>query len=173
MYGSILGVALSLIAQVSDNPRVHYDKFDDVTVISTVLGKIPGSDAKKSEIMLIVSHEGKEPKKFTDARLLISFSRSDEDFAWKEDKIQEVKMMCGDDHIPMLMKAYYESQAYPAISTCTERFNVSLNLKKAKQFLKTNNDWEVKIDFDEPFVLDAQYRAKILSFIRFLEEGGG
>jgi len=84
MYGSIL-VAMSLIAQVSDKPRVKYDKFDDVTVISTVLGKIPGSDAKKSEVMLIASHEGKDPKKFTDAQLLIIFSRSDESFAWKED----------------------------------------------------------------------------------------
>ncbi len=173
MYGSILVLSLALVSQVSDKPRVHYDKFDDLTVISTVLGKIPGSDAKKSEIMLIVSHEGKQPKKFTDTRLLISFSRSDEDFAWKEDKIQEVTMMCGDVHIPMLMKSTYDSQSYPAISTCTERFNVSLNLKKAKQFLKTNKDWEVKIDFDEPFVLDAKHRAKMLSFIRFLEEGGG
>jgi len=172
MYGSIL-VAMSLIAQVSDKPRVKYDKFDDVTVISTVLGKIPGSDAKKSEVMLIASHEGKDPKKFTDAQLLIIFSRSDESFAWKEDTIQEVKMMCGDDHIPMLMKPTYWSQSYPAISTCTETFTVEVNLKKAKSLLKTNKDWEVRIDFDDPFALDAKYRAKMLSFIRFLEEGGG
>ena len=179
MYGSILVLTLSLSSQVSEKPVVHYDKFDDITVISTNLGKIPGSDAKESDITLMVSHEGKKPKKFTDAKLLITFSRSDEDFAWKDDIIHEVAMMCGDDHIPIFSLsglppyARYESKSYPAIATCTERFFVNLSLRKSKEFLKTNKDWEVRIDFDDPFVLDAKYRAKMLSFIRFLEEGGG
>ncbi len=172
-YGSVLVLALSLSSQVSEKPVVHYDKFDDITVISTNLGRIPGSDAKKSDITLIASHEGKKPKKFDAAKLLSTISRSDEDFAWKDDTIHEVKMMCGDDHVPMLMAPRYESKSYPAIATCTERFFVDLNLKKAKEFLKTNKDWEVWIDFDDPFVLNAKYRAKMLSFIQFLEEGGG
>ena len=157
--------------------RVKYDKFDDQTVISTNLGKIPGCDAKKSDIMLIVSHEGRNAKKFTDAMLLVVLSRSDEDFAWKDDTIHEVQMMCGDDHIPIFNLsgappyARYESKTYGA--TCTETFFVDLNLRKSKEFLKTNKDWEVRIDFDDPFVLGAKHRAKMLSFIRFLEEGGG
>ncbi len=28
MYGSILVLSLALVSQVSDKPRVHYDKFD-------------------------------------------------------------------------------------------------------------------------------------------------
>lgn len=173
MFGLTLACVISLVSQTLDKPEVKYDKFDDVTVISTVLGKIPGCDAKKSDITLIISHEGKNPQKFDNGWLIVSFSRSDESFEWKDDTLHEVKMMCGDDYIPMFMKATYWSQSYPAINTCTEQFTVEINLKKAKEFLKTNKDWDVRIDFDDPFVLDAKYRAKVLAFIRFLEEGGG
>lgn len=82
-------------------------------------------------------------------------------------------MVCGDDRIPVWSPQRYESKSYPAIATCTETFFVSLNLKKAKEFLKTNKDWEVKIDLDDPFVLDAKNRKTMLAFIKFLEEGGG
>ena len=52
MYGLTVALALSLTGQLqilgkpSDKPDVKYDKFDDVTVISTNLGKIPGDDGR-------------------------------------------------------------------------------------------------------------------------------
>jgi hypothetical protein len=166
-------ITLSILSQSDVKPRITYDKFDDVTVISTVLGKIPGCDAKKSDITLIISHPGKQPKRFDNGWLQVTFSRSDESFEWNDDILKEVKMMCGDAHIPTLLPATYWSKAYPAINTCTETFSLSINLKKSKELLKTNKDWDVRIDYDDPFVLDAKYRAKMLAFIKFLEEGKG
>ncbi len=34
-------------------------------------------------------------------------------------------------------------------------------------------DWEVKIDFDDPFILDAKARQKMAEYVKFLEEGKG
>jgi hypothetical protein len=48
-----------------------------------------------------------------------------------------------------------------------------MNLKKIEEFLEKKRDWEIKIDFDDPFVLDAKTRKKMLEYVRFLEEGKG
>jgi hypothetical protein len=169
-YGSILVLALSLSSQVSDKPVVKYDKFDDRTTIYINLGKVPGEEAE-SRITLLSAHDGKKPEK-VDHRsdLVFMIYRSGEDFKYKDDSIHEVRMVCGDERIRTWLP-YYESKAYGKI--CVENFAVHLNLMRAKDLLKTNKDWEVKIDLDDPFVLNAKYRAKMLTLIRFLEEGGG
>jgi hypothetical protein len=178
-FRSTVALALSLTGQLqilgkpSDKPDVKYDKFDDVTVISTNLGKIPGDDGTESRILLIASHEGKKPYKYKDARVLIVFSRVGENLKWKDDTIHEVRMVCGDDRIPLWPRLPEDYESKSTDTFCVESFSVRMNLKKVKEFLEKKRDWEIKIDFDDPFVLDAKTRKKMLEYVRFLEEGKG
>jgi hypothetical protein len=142
--GLLLPLALAMLGQTDLNPRVDYDKFEDEPVISLDLGKIAACDAAESQVQLIASHEGKSPKRFTAAGPLLVFSRTDKSFEWKDDDFHDVKILCGDVRVPMLLKPNYWSKAFPAINKCSEKFIVSPNLQKTKQLLETCKDWEVK-----------------------------
>jgi hypothetical protein len=148
-----------------------YDKFDDVTVISMHLGKIPGDEAKESRILLIASHEGKKPTKLGDTRILLVFSRVAEDLKWNDDSIHEVGMVCGEERIPLWEKLPGDYESKSGSSFSIESINARMNLKTMKQFLTKKQDWEVKIDVDDPFMLDAKTRAKMTAYVRYLEEG--
>ena len=46
-------------------------------------------------------------------------------------------------------------------------------LNTLRKFLEKNEDWDIKLGWEQPFSLNARDRAKMKAFIRFLEENGG
>ena len=171
MYGSILVVALSLIAQVSDKPRIKYDKFKDRTFISIDLMKVPGEEGY-SNISMNTGHAGKNPKKIDeDGWINVHIYRSGKNWRYLRD--HDVAVMCGDDHIPFWKDKEPSYDHDMDDGDCNESVGMTFSLETMKRFLAKNQDWEIKIGSQDPFSLGTRQRAKMRSFIKFLEEGRG
>lgn len=171
MFGSSLVLVLSLVSQVSDKPRIKYDKFKDNTYVAIDLMKVPGEEGY-SNISMIASQKGKNPKKFDeDGWITIHLYRSGKDWRYLRD--HETAVMCGDDHIPFWngKEPSYEHDIDDG--DCNESVGMTFSLDTMKSFLAKNQDWDIKIGSQEPFSLGARRRAKMRSFIKFLEEGRG
>lgn len=167
-YGSILVLALALSSQVSVKPVVKYDKFEDRTVITMDLGRLP-NERDFSSMSVGTAHSGKKPTKFQDdSKAMFTFFRRGQSLKYTADA--DAKLMCGKDHIPLVGKFYNSTK--PEEESQAEVIIVHLSLKTMKQFLEKNQDWDVKLSDDKPFSLGPKERAKMLSFVRFLEEGG-
>ncbi len=167
-YGSILVLALSVLSQVSEKPEVTYDKFDDYTVIASDLKELPGEEGY-SNITLITNHKGKDAKRFKGSdHVSLYFDRTGK--AWKYLSHHNVAVMCGDEHVPVMSPGYSSKTDH---GECNESMHVRLTLNTLKKFLEKDQDWDIKLGWEEPFSLDARDRAKMKAFVKFLEEGGG
>ena len=182
MHGLALAFALSLSLQTSGvlilgkpsvKPDVKYDKFDDRTVISVHLGKIPRVTTARNPGSCSLPLTKGGPLKFPNAMIYVVFSRVGEIPKWKDDTLHEVRMVCGEDRIPHLERLPNDYECKSSETFCVETFTLRMNLKQMKETLAKKLDWEVKIDFDDPFVLRAKTRQKMGEYVRFLEEGKG
>jgi hypothetical protein len=168
MFVSTLVLALSLYFQVSDKPEVEYDKFKDRTHIAIDFKELPGEKGF-SLISLHTGHEGKSRKEFDGSESMgLSFYRSGK--GWRYLTHHEIQMMCGDDHIPVLNPSYKSDTDK---GSCKETLTVHFTLKTLRKYLEKDQDWDIKLGFEDPFTFDAGDRKRMLAFVKFLEEGGG
>jgi len=167
-YGSALVLVLSLVSQVSDKPTVKYDKFKDRTHIAIDLKELPGEDGY-SNITLATGYKGKGPQTFDGSvGILLAFYRSGK--GWKYLSHHDVELMCGSDHIPVRNPSYSSNTDD---GECNESLAVHFTLNTLKKFLQNNEDWDVKLGWEQPFSLNARDRAKMMAFVKFLEKNGG
>jgi hypothetical protein len=168
MHRVRLAYVFSLLGQVSERPEVEYDKFHHSTHISMNLGKLPG-EKEYSSIAIWAFHHGERPAKLHENRLVyIDIYCSGK--GWRFLHNHDVKMMVEHNHIPVSGHSYN-----PEIcgDKCQEHIMVGIRLKAVKEFLAKHTDWEVQIGATDPFNVGSHARAKMLAFVRFLEEGQG
>jgi hypothetical protein len=168
MFGSALVLAVSLACQISDKPEVEYDKFKDRTHIALDFKELPGEN-DYSLISLFTGHEGKAKRKFDGSEAMgLSFYRSGKE--WRYLRHHEIQMMCGDEHI-MGRNPSYRSNTDKG--SCKETLTIHFTLRTLKRYLEKNQDFDIKLGFEDPFTFDANDRKKMLAFVKFLEEGDG
>ncbi len=167
MLTSSLILALSLIGQLPEGMAVKYDKFYDRIALIMRLGEIPGFGEKEYvSVTLMYSHKGKNPTqlyKYLDSRFLI-YRRGE---GWKYLTYHDVIMMVGEYHITRKKQSYTSKTAD---GECVEQMAAYLTWEELTKTLAQDKDFEIKIGTAKPFSLDAQARAKLRAFVKYVEE---
>jgi hypothetical protein len=156
------------LGQASERPEVEYDEFHDSTRISMSLGKLP-DEVNHSSMAIWAFHHGKKPAKFHESRLVyIDIYRRGK--GWRFLDNHDLKIMVEYNHIPVSGHSYK-----PDVDSvyCHEHIVLGVRLKTMKEFLAKQKDWEVKSGATDLLRVGSQARAKMLAFVRFLEEGQG
>src|SRR5271157_216922 len=165
-------IAVALVGQMIV-PEVKYDKFNDTTSMRMNLGKLPDEEECDSCVAIVAFYPGKKPKidslkdDVADVDLEVRLAFYRHDGGQKYGASHEVKMMCGDERIPLSNQSYGFG---PSGRHNGEIVLVEVDLPTLRKYLAEKKDWDVKIGRSEPFCLTADYRMGMLLFIRFLED---
>jgi len=162
--------AVMLAGQTREHPQVTYDKFEDLTAIQAMLR--PRESPNKQFIVLALSaqHGGKAPRSFSDDAV-VGFTVATFGTEQRYQEHHEVKMMCGDEHIPL----FAASSSYDCKKgeNCIEFLHVAMSLATMKKFLDRPDPWEVRLGIEKPFPLSQSERAWMAEFVEFLTNGKG
>jgi hypothetical protein len=162
---------LSLCTQVSDKPKVRYDKIEDVTYIDLEFKDVPVRQGFHIDAQLFAKHDGDVRKNFAASdHVRLGFARYGTKLKYQND--HDVEILCGPELVPILSVDYMFNEP-KEFRACQEYISVYLKFGTLKKFLERDRDWQVKIGSDDSFVFDHADRRRMLAFVKFLEEGGG
>ena len=166
-----IAIALTLGAQITDKPKVFYNKVEDITHIALEFKDVPLRKGSNLSAHLFADHDGDVRKKFAASdHVRLGFVRWGTKLKWQDD--HDVEILCGPELVPTL-STDYTHLTLKGTTRCTEFLTVHLTLGTLKKFLERDRDRHVTLGADDPFTFDAADRKRMLAFVKFLEEGGG